>query len=93
LNQNAKLFLSNLSIYNAQIDGDLINVINTTNILNLYNVVGESEGANGNGIISANVVNVRVHGSRFNKPIGPTINDLLTPTGYIFDSFLVTSKF
>jgi len=93
LNQNAKLFISNSFINNEQPDGDLINVINVTNILNLYNVCGESSGLNGFAITSANVVVVKLHNFRSNKPLSINISDALSPTGFIFDPLVTIPKF
>ena len=89
----AKLFMNNCFIYNAEVDGDCINVIDSTNDINLYNVVGQSEGLAGNGITSANPVNVRVHDSRFNKDKSVNITDLLSPTGYVFDTNVIVPKY
>lgn len=93
LNQFSKLFLSNTFVYNAQVDGDLIYPVDTTNEVNLYNVVGQSEGVGGFAINSANPVTVKVHGSRFNKALGATITDALTPSGFINDPLVVVPKF
>lgn len=93
MNQSAKLFLDDVKIYNAQVDGDLINVIDSTNEVNLYNVIGQSEGLLGLAVTSANPVTIKSHGSRFNKPLGGTITDALVPSGFINDPLVVVPKF
>lgn len=93
MNQNAKVFFDDVKIYNAQVNGDLINIVSATNEVNLYNVIGQSEGALGLAITSAVLVNVKVHASRFNKPLNVNITDVLTPSGVIVDSLVVVPKF
>jgi hypothetical protein len=93
MNQSSKLFLDDVKVYNAQVNGDLILVIDPTNDLNLYNVVGQSEGVNGLAITSGNIVGVKIHSSRFNKPLNANVTDLLVPSGFINDPLVVVPKF
>lgn len=91
--QNAKLFMSNVQLYNAAPDIHLIKLDSTTSQLYLYDVVGEATGATALSIDAVAPVNIQAHGSRFNKDKGVNVTDALTPSGFIFDPVLVVPKF
>jgi hypothetical protein len=91
--QNAKLYMSNVQLYNAAPDIHLIKLDSTTSQLYLYNVVGESTGAASLSIDAVGPVNIQAHGSRFNKDKGINVTDILSPTGFVFDPLLIVPKF
>jgi hypothetical protein len=91
--QNAKLFMSNVQLYNAAPDIHLIKLDSTTSQLYLYDVVGEATGATALSIDAIGPVNIQAHGSRFNKDKGVNVTDVLTPSGFIFDPLLIVPKF
>lgn len=91
--QNAKLYMSNVQLYNAAPDIHLIKLDSTTSQLYLYNAIGEATGATALSIDCIGPVNIQCHGSRFNKDKGVNITDVLTPSGFIFDPILIVPKF
>lgn len=87
-----KLFIDNCQLYNALTDSTVIINENINTNLNLYNCIGQSDGALGFGIDSTVPINIRTHSCRFNKNLGVNVTDISTPSGYIADPNIITMK-
>jgi hypothetical protein len=79
-------YIHNSRIYNAVQDSGLIMMTATNSTFGIYNSLAYSPGtASGNFIYCAGTVSVGIHNTRCNKDNSEQVEDLFTPSGFIYD--------
>ena len=86
-------YLYNTTIYNGLTNSSIIYMQGTTSQLCIYNSLGYSPGVDGNFIYGTPSFNVGIHNTRSNKDNYTAVNDIFSPSGFIFDNELYLPNF
>ena len=82
----SSLYIHNTRIYNSVQDSGIIVMSATHSDFRIYNSLAYSPGtASGNFIYSAATVSVGIHNTRCNKDNSDLVEDLFSPSGFIYD--------
>jgi hypothetical protein len=94
IGSSAKVYFSNVMMYNDVVDGNTLHVDSTTCSVSIFNSLSTTAGSAGE-IISATTsgATIMIHNTRSNKPLSAILIDTLSPTGLIVDSNLIIPKF
>ena len=93
ISNTSVLYLLNCVITSIS-DANIIKVDSDTAKLQLYNCLAFSNGTLGNCVYATSVGKlVRMHNFRTNKPLSTNVTDVLSPTGLIVDTNLITPNF
>jgi hypothetical protein len=93
ISNTSVLYLLNCVITSIS-DANIIKVDSDTAKLQLYNCLAFSNGTLGNCVYGTSVGKlVRMHNFRTNKPLSTNVTDVLSPTGLIVDTNLITPNF
>jgi len=85
-NGQSDTYILNTNIVNLTNDSNIIWVGNTFSQIKLYNSGAWSEGTSGYFIDSSSDLNVGIHNTRSNKDNNILVDDLFSPSGFIYDS-------
>lgn len=86
-------YLYNTQIYNSLENSGSILISATESNLRIYNSFGYSPGTSGKFIYCANTASVSIHNTRSNKDNSDNVEDLFTPSGFIYDQNLYLGDF
>ena len=86
-------YLYNTKIYNSLEDSGVILITATESKLGIYNSLGYSSGVSGKFIYCAVTASVGIHNTRSNKDNSDNVEDLFTPSGFIYDQNLYLGDF
>lgn len=86
-------YLYNTQIFNSLQDSGLILISATESKLGIYNSLGHSPGTSGKFIYCASTASVGIHNTRSNKDNSDDVEDIFTPSGFIYDQNLYLGDF
>ena len=86
-------YLQNTKIYNTLENSGVILITATESRLGIYNSLGYSPGNSGKFIYCAGTASVGIHNTRSNKDNSDNVEDLFTPSGFIYDQNLYLGDF
>lgn len=86
-------YLYNTKIYNSLENSGVIFISATESRLGIYNSIGYSSGTSGKFIYCAVTASVGIHNTRSNKDNSDNVEDLFTPSGFIYDQNLYLGDF
>lgn len=87
-------YLYNTTIYNGLTNSSLIHIQGTTSQFGIYNSFGYSVGtSSGFFIYGTPSFNVGIHNTRSNKDNFSAVNDIFSPSGFIYDDNLYLPNF
>ena len=81
-------YLYNTTIYNSLSNSSMIYIQGTTSQFGVYNSFAYSPGTTGNFIYGTPSFNVGIHNTRSNKDNYSAVNDIFSPSGFIYDTNL-----
>ena len=81
-------YLYNTTIYNGMTNSSLVYMQGTTSQFGTYNSLAYSVGSSGYFIYGTPSFNVGIHNTRSNKDNFEAVNDIFTPSGFIYDTNL-----
>jgi hypothetical protein len=86
-------YLYNTQIYNSLENSGSILISATESNLRIYNSFGYSPGTSGKFIYCSATASVSIHNTRSNKDNSDNVEDLFTPSGFIYDQNLYLGDF
>jgi len=86
-------YLYNTQIYNSLDNSGSILISATESNLRIYNSFGYSPGTSGKFIYCSATTSVSIHNTRSNKDNSDNVEDLFTPSGFIYDQNLYLGDF
>lgn len=86
-------YLYNTQIYNSLENSGSILISATESNLRIYNSFGYSPGTSGKFIYCSATTSVSIHNTRSNKDNSDNVEDLFTPSGFIYDQNLYLGDF
>jgi len=86
-------YLQNTKIYNSLENSGVILISATESRLGIYNSFGYSPGTSGKFVYCAVTASVGIHNTRSNKDNSDNVEDLFTPSGFIYDQNLYLGDF
>jgi hypothetical protein len=86
-------YLYNTQIYNSLNNSGSILISATESNLRIYNSFGYSPGTSGKFIYCSATTSVSIHNTRSNKDNSDNVEDLFTPSGFIYDQNLYLGDF
>lgn len=87
-------YLYNTRIYNSLENSSVILLTSTSSQLGIYNSIGYSTGtSSGKFIYCEGTASVGIHNTRSNKDNSDNVEDLFTPSGFIYDQNLYLGDF
>lgn len=89
----SSIYLHNTKIYNTLENSGVILIAATESRLGIYNSIGYSPGTSGKFIYCAGTASVGIHNTRSNKDNSDNVEDLFTPSGFIYDQNLYLGDF
>jgi len=91
---SAKAYFQDCLLYNGADVTSGVDITSLTAQVYFYNCLHSGIGTTGWFIFASNVgTTVQIHNTRSNRDLNPNASDVLTPTGFIFDTNLITPNF
>ena len=89
----SKTYISNSRIYNSLQDSGIILMTTTGSTVGIYNSLAYSPGTSGKFVFCATAVSLGMHNTRCNKDNSDDVEDIFSPSGFIYDSTFYMNGF